>query len=82
MSPTVFREGPYRFFFFSREEARCHIHIRAGEREAKLWIEPDVELAENSGFNSSEIGIIKKLVEEHRDEIQAAWNRHFTSGSK
>ncbi len=22
MSPTVFREGPFRFFFFSREEER------------------------------------------------------------
>ena len=26
MSPTVLREGPYRLFFFSREEPRPHVH--------------------------------------------------------
>jgi hypothetical protein len=27
LSPTVFREGEFRFFFFSREESRMHIHV-------------------------------------------------------
>jgi hypothetical protein len=27
LSPTVFRDGPFRFFFFSREESRLHIHV-------------------------------------------------------
>lgn len=27
MSPTVFREKGYRFFFFSREEPRMHVHV-------------------------------------------------------
>ncbi|MFW6235057.1 MAG: DUF4160 domain-containing protein, partial [Spirochaetota bacterium] len=27
MSPTVFREGQFRFFFFSREEPRQHVHV-------------------------------------------------------
>ena len=26
MSPTVFRYKGYRFFFFSREEVRMHVH--------------------------------------------------------
>ncbi len=42
MSPTVFRERGYRFYFFSREEPRMHVHViedrlsayRAGEIEA------------------------------------------------
>ena len=38
MSPTVFREDGYRFFFFSREETRM---------EAKFWLEPQIELARN-----------------------------------
>jgi hypothetical protein len=36
MSPTVFREGPFRFFFFSREEERLHIHVQSAEGEAKV----------------------------------------------
>ena len=52
MSPTVFREGPFRFFFFSREEERVHIHIESAEGEAKYWLEPNVELARNYRLSS------------------------------
>lgn len=50
MSPTVFREGPYRFFLFSREESRIHIHVTSGDGEAKFWLSPKVEVAENHGL--------------------------------
>ncbi|MAC48084.1 MAG: hypothetical protein CMI12_14740, partial [Oceanospirillum sp.] len=26
MAPTIFSEHGYRFFFFSREESRMHVH--------------------------------------------------------
>lgn len=45
MSPTVFREGPFRFFFFSREEERLHIHVESPHGEAKFWLDPQIELA-------------------------------------
>lgn len=51
MSPTVFREGAYRFYFFSREEMRAHIHVQHPTREAKFWIEPSIELARNYGLS-------------------------------
>jgi hypothetical protein len=80
MSPTVFRAGPYRFFFFSREEPRPHIHVQANEGEAKFWIEPEIQLAKNYGFKSKDLRQIEALVIEHREEIQNAWNRHFPGG--
>ncbi len=40
VSPTVFRYKNYRFFFFSKEEARMHIHIMSPKGDAKFWIEP------------------------------------------
>lgn len=49
MSPEVFREKGYRFFFFSREESRMHVHIVSGDGEAKFWLEPDLELAKYHG---------------------------------
>src|ERR1041385_4963594 len=55
MSPTVFREGPYRFFFFSREEPRIHVHVASSDGEAKFWIEPEVKLAENHGIPNHEL---------------------------
>jgi hypothetical protein len=47
LSATVFREGNLRVFFFSREEARMHVHVQSGESEAKIWMEPKIELDEN-----------------------------------
>jgi hypothetical protein len=45
VSPTVFREGGFRFYFFSLEESRMHIHVHGEGGEAKFWIEPRIELA-------------------------------------
>ena len=55
MSPTVFRENGYRFFFFSREEERMHVHVISGDGEAKFWLEPDIVLARNYHYNSKQL---------------------------
>jgi hypothetical protein len=34
----------FRFYFFSREEPRPHVHVQHAEGEAKFWIEPVVEV--------------------------------------
>ena len=47
MSPTVLRKAGYRFFFFSREETRIHVHVHTANGEAKFWLEPEIELARN-----------------------------------
>jgi hypothetical protein len=78
MSPTVFREGGIRFSFFSREEARMHVHVQSAEAEAKFWMEPEIELCENFGFPDREVGRIIKLLKERQDEIRQAWNQHFS----
>jgi hypothetical protein len=51
MSPTVFREKGYRFFFFSREESRMHVHVVSGDGEAKFWLEPELQLANTYHYN-------------------------------
>jgi len=79
MSPTVFREKGLRFYFFSREEKRPHVHVQGAEGEAKFWIEPDIELAQNYGLPQRKITIALKLVREHDDEIREAWAKHFGS---
>jgi hypothetical protein len=55
VSPTVFRDGPFRFFFFSREESRIHIHVLGPDGEAKFWLEPKVSLVYHAGFSSHEL---------------------------
>jgi hypothetical protein len=77
MSPTVFQYKNYRFFFFSREEPRRHVHVRSPDGEAKFWLEPEVELAENYGLTQRELKELEKIVEEESDEIVKHWDKHF-----
>lgn len=79
MSPTIFRDGPFRFYFFSREETRVHVHVHAPAGEAKFWLEPKIELALNHGLSARQLNAAKRLVEEHVDEIRTAWKTHFGS---
>jgi hypothetical protein len=77
MSPTVFRHGGYRFFFFSREESRMHVHIICPDGEAKFWLEPQIELARNFRLARAQLREIEGLIEAHADELRAAWQKHF-----
>ena len=77
MSPTVFREKGYRFFFFSLEETRMHVHVRSPEGEAKFWLDPDIELARNYRLSPVQLRQIQRIVEDHADELIAAWEKHF-----
>jgi len=75
--PTVLKIGPYRFYFFSREESRIHIHVSCPDGEAKFWLDPEIELATNYKLSRVQLKQIEKLIEEHYAEFRAAWNRYF-----
>lgn len=77
MSLTIFCEQGFRFFFFSREEKRMHVHVLSGNGEAKYWLEPEIELAKNHGYSGIHLRLIESIVEAHRDELVNAWREHF-----
>jgi hypothetical protein len=77
MAPTVFRDGPFRFFFFSREETRMHVHVTHTDGEAKFWMEPTIELSLNQGLSQKQIAHALTLVQSHSEEITHAWYQHF-----
>lgn len=79
MSPTIFRSGSYRFYFFSREEPRKHVHITCPDGEAKFWLEPIISLAVSVGLSKKQLKELQTLVEERQDEISKAWQKHFGS---
>ncbi|MBI2838681.1 MAG: DUF4160 domain-containing protein [Acidobacteria bacterium] len=77
MSPTIYRSGPYRFFFNSREESRVHVHVASSDGVAKFWLDPIVALATCHGLSRSELREIEETVKEHENEFREAWRRHF-----
>ena len=54
-----------------------HVHVISGDGEAKYWSEPQIELSKNSKYSVKQLSEIQTLVEEHEDELIAAWKQHF-----
>lgn len=77
MTPTIFREGPFRVYFFSLEESRMHVHVITTEGEAKFWMEPEIALARNYGLSEQVANRALKLITERQQEIRDAWRKHF-----
>lgn len=75
--PTVFIDGQYRFYFFSREEERRHIHVSSSDGEAKIWLEPEIEVAKVINLTTEQVNSILKVVKRHEEEINDRWNKHF-----
>jgi hypothetical protein len=63
--PTVLRDGPYSFIFFSSDQGEPpHIHVKRDRGVAKFWLNP-VSLAKNKGFKERELNQIARLVVKH-----------------
>ena len=54
-----------------------HVHVHHAEGEAKLWLEPHMEVADNYGLSSLRLAQAVRIVEAHEDEIRRAWKAHF-----
>lgn len=77
MSPAIYRERGFKFFFYSNEERRLHVHVVGQEGETKFWIEPRIELVSSYNLTDKELSRLESSVKEHEDEIRKAWRRHF-----
>ena len=77
--PTVFKSGPYRFFFYAgdRDEPH-HVHVERDEKIAKFWLDP-IRLQMSGGFNRTEIGRINKIIIENHTLLTEEWNEYFSN---
>ena len=76
MSPKFKEINGFVFKIYSNEELRMHIHVVKAENEAKYWLEPDIELAENFCFSSKELSFIEKILKENGDDFKIKFARH------
>ncbi|MEO6839499.1 MAG: DUF4160 domain-containing protein [Bradyrhizobium sp.] len=78
--PVALRQSGLRYYFFSNEgqpPEAPHIHVKGGGRDAKVWLEPEISLADSYGFNSRELSNILQVVADNRDLLLKAWHDHF-----
>lgn len=77
MSPTIYREGPFRFFFYSHEPREPpHVHVERDDAIAKFWLH-DASLADSGGFPPRDLQRVAAIVVNRRDDFLEAWNDHF-----
>ena len=84
MSPRVFKEGEFVFWFHSYDvlhENRSSIHVGKGSQsdsgDAKIWLEPRIEIARaGRTLTRSDLDNAVKIIERNLDRLQEAWNAH------
>ena len=84
MSPRVFKEGEFVFWFHSYDvlhENRASIHVGKGSQndsgDAKIWLEPEIEIARTGRtLNRSDLDQAVRIVEKRFDHLQEAWHDH------
>lgn len=75
--PRIDLPGPYRVHFFNNEVGEPpHVHVKRDRAICQFWPNP-VSLAANLGFSGRELGKIKRLIKEHREQIEALWHEHL-----
>jgi hypothetical protein len=78
--PVVFRERGFRFFFYSNEGSPrepVHIHVEKDNVEAKFWLNPEVRVAYNDGYDARALRELLAIVEGNRRRIEREWNEYF-----
>jgi hypothetical protein len=77
--PTVHREGPYRFFFYSADrDEPPHVHVERDANRAKFWLDP-VRLARSGGFGAAELQHVERIVATREHLLLRTWNEYFTT---
>ncbi len=78
--PGVFRYKGIRVFFFSNEgqpREPVHVHAQRAQDLAKIWLYPDIAVAESYGFSSSELKELVEVIRQNKDAIERGWHEHF-----
>ena len=77
--PTVLRFGPWRFFFYSADNAEPpDVHIERDSCMAKFWLDP-VRLDSSRGYPRSELKRLEAIIEENRILLARSWHEYFGS---
>jgi hypothetical protein len=80
--PTVFKQREYRFLMTYRDEARMNVIAHHPTGEAKIWMQPSVELAWNHGLTPRKLAETLRIAREREADILAAWQKYHGEGQR
>lgn len=75
--PKVLAKRGFAFYFFAADcQERAHMHIKKGNGQGKVWLEPEVEVFFLRGFKQQEKRQIMTLVNKHLSYLKQQWNAY------
>jgi hypothetical protein len=88
VSPRIFKDGEFIFWFHSYDalvEQRASVHVGKGTQndgiDAKIWLEPHIEVARaGRALSRSELNYVVRVVEANRERLLEAWYAHKGRG--
>lgn len=67
------------FLFWNTDfnENRAHVHVgkKGTERLCKIWLEPDIEVADSGDLSTKQIQQIKEIAEQQKNTLLKQWNQ-------
>ena len=76
--PTVLFINGFRFFFYSNEnDEPVHVHVKKGNAEGKIWLEPECRIAFIHRFTGAEEKDILEIVNDNFEKFKTKWNEYF-----
>lgn len=84
MSPRVFKQGQFVFWFHSYDalnEDRASVHVGKGSQndagDPKVWLEPEIEIARmGRTVDQEELNDALKIIKKNRVRLLEAWRAH------
>lgn len=58
-----------------------HMHVDRDRFSGKLWLNPDVLIADNHGYSRRELREIERLAREHLEKLRHAWDEFCSDPS-
>lgn len=74
--PTLLNLFGLRFFFYSEEHLPMHVHIQNADGKAKIAIDPEVTLIENTGIKSRDLKRALEITKMYQEEFIKAWKEY------
>lgn len=50
------------------------MHVDRENKSAKFWLDPDISLAKNYGYNRKELRDIERIARTHVEELRNEWD--------
>lgn len=74
--PTLLNLFGLRFFFYSEEHLPMHVHIQNADGKAKISIDPEVTLIENTGIKPRDLKRALEITKMYQEEFIKAWKEY------